>query len=130
MNDPKTDVETRLRRLRLAPLPDELKRRVMAAASLAPRASWRDRAWYSRAWRVAAACTLLAVVVVDRWSAGAFRTGGEATVSPAAAERTWVAAGVADMGVPAEMAARLTARAEFVPLTAAETSDDARAAMR
>jgi len=102
----------------------------MAAASLAPRPSWRDRVWYSTAWRLAAAAMLVAVLVGDRWSAGTFR-GEIAGPAPAALEesRQITAAGV-EMGLSESAMQTLVSRAQFVRFTARESAEQAGAALR
>jgi hypothetical protein len=130
MSTPPPDIESRLRQLPKAAAPGDLKRRVMAASTLAPRASWRDRAWYSRAWRLAALATLVALLAADRWSAGAFRNE-MAGPGPAAVEESILVAAVGvEMGMPEEAMRRLAARAEFAGLTAQESREQAGAALR
>ena len=119
------DLEMRLRRLTLPALPDGLKHRVMAAANLAPVTPWLDRAWYSPAWRLAAAGILLAVLATDRWSAEVFRAEAVIPSALAADERSAVDAVGKEVGMPPEAMERLAARAEFVPLTARETRGEA-----
>ena len=71
MKGPSGDLERRLRGLPRAPLSPDLKHRVMMAdAPPAADVSWRDRAWFSPAWRLAAACALAALLLADHWSAG------------------------------------------------------------
>jgi hypothetical protein len=119
------DLETRLRALTPPALPGELKRRVMAEARLAPRPSWRDRAWYSRGWRLGAVAMLLAIFAADRWSAGMSRADAVTPPALAADEKLTVDAVGKELGMPPEAMERLVARAEFVPLTARETRGQA-----
>ena len=130
MSTPPPDIESRLRQLPKAAVPADLKRRVMAAARLAPREPWRDRAWYSTPWRLAAAATLMALLAADRWSAGAFRVE-MAGPDPAAVEESILVAAVGvEMGMPEQAMARLTSRVEFAGLTAQESREQAGAALR
>jgi len=130
MSGPPDDIETRLRRLPRHQLPGGLKRRVIAEASLAPRAPWGDRAWYSTRWRLAAAAALVALAAADWWSAR-IPTAGPAGPPPAAAEESvQVAAVGVEMGMPAAAMARLTSRVEFAGLTAQESREQAGAALR
>jgi len=130
MSTPPHEIESRLRQLPKPRVPGDLKRRVMAAATLSPRASWRDRAWHSRAWRLAAVATLLALLAADRWSAGAFRIE-MAGPGPAAVEESILVAAVGvEMGMPEAAMARLTSRVEFAGLTAQESREQAGAALR
>jgi hypothetical protein len=130
MKRPPDEIETRLRELAVPTPPLDLKRRVLAAAELAPRPSWRDRAWYSPTWRLAVAATLLALLAADRWSAGAFRAE-MAGPGPAAVEESILVAAVGvEMGLPEQTMARLTSRVEFAGLTAQESREQAGAALR
>jgi hypothetical protein len=56
-------------------LPDDLRGRVVMAATAAMResqhAGWFDRVWYSTRWRVATAVTLLALALLNRIPANA-----------------------------------------------------------
>ena len=119
------DLEMRLRGLTRPALPERLKHRVMSEAHLAPVASWLDRIWYSPTWRLAAAGILLAVLAIDRWSAGLFRADAGTPSALAADERIAVDAVGKEVGMPPEAMERLAARAEFVPLTARETRGQA-----
>jgi hypothetical protein len=130
MKPPPDAIETRLRGLTLPMPPLDLKRRVMAASTLAPRASWRDRAWYSPTWRLAAAATLLALLAADRWSGAAFRPEVRETASASIEESTQIAAVGVEMGLPEQTMARLTSRVEFTGLTAQESREQAGAALR
>ncbi len=124
------EIESRLRQLPTPHVPGDLKRRVMAASTLSPRASWRDRAWYSRTWRLAAAATLVALLAADRWSAGAFRVE-RAGPGPAAVEESIrVAAVGVEMGMPEQAMRQLAARAEFLRLSARDSIEQAGAALR
>ena len=130
MSTPPPDIESRLRQLPKAAVPADLKRRVMAAARLAPRQPWRDRAWYSTPWRLAAAATLMALLAADRWSAGAFRVE-MAGLGPAAVEESILVAAVGvEMGMSEQAMRQLAARAEFVRFTARESIEQAGAAVR
>ena len=130
MSDNADTPEDRLRRLTPPALPDDLKRRVMAAASLAPRAPWGDRVWYSSAWRLAAVSTLLAILAADRWSGERFPFEAGDPAPFAAAERIAVADVGRELGLPAETATQLAARAEFLRFTARESAEQAGAALR
>jgi hypothetical protein len=130
MNRTQNDLERRLRRLAAPRPPDDLKRRVMSAANLAPRASWRDRAWYSPAWRLAVTGTLLILLAADRWSGAAFRPEVRETASASIEESTQIAAVGVEMGLPEQTMARLTSRVEFAGLTAQESREQAGAALR
>ena len=102
----------------------------MAASTLSPRASWRDRAWYSRTWRLAAVATLLAILAADRWSGQRFPLGAGGPAPFAAAERIAVADVGREVGLPAETVTQLAARAEFARFTARESAEQAGAALR
>jgi hypothetical protein len=130
MSTPPHDVERRLRQLPKAAVPGDLKRRVMAASTLPPRASWRDRAWYSPTWRLAAVAALLALLAADRWSAGTFRVEMAGSGPAAVEESILVAAVGVEMGMPEAAMARLTSRVEFAGLTAQESREQAGAALR
>jgi hypothetical protein len=130
MSTPPPDIERRLRQLPQPQVPGGLKQRVMAAASLAPRPSWRDRVWYSTPWRLAAAAMLVALLMADRWSAGAFRVEMAGPGPAAVEESTLVAAVGVEMGMPEQAMARLTSRVEFAGLTAQESREQAGAALR
>jgi hypothetical protein len=130
MSNTADSLEDRLRRLTPPPLPGDLKRRVMAAASLAPRAPWGDRVWYSSAWRLAAVGTLLAVTVVDRWSGERFSFEADDPAPFTAAERIAVADVGREIGLPVETVTHLAARAQFVRFTARESADQSGAALR
>ena len=130
MNEPPDDIERQLRQLPQPQVPGDLKQRVMAAASLAPRPSWRDRVWYSTPWRLAAAATLVALLAADRWSAGAFRVEMAGPGPAAVEESTLVAAVGVEMGMPEQAMRQLAARAEFVPFAARESIEQAGAALR
>ena len=130
MKRPPDEIETRLRELTVSAPPLDLKRRVMAASTLAPRASWRDRAWYSPTWRLAAAAALVAMLTADRWSAGTFRVE-MAEPGPAAVEESvLVAAEGVEMGMSEAAMARLISRVEFAGVTAQESREQAGAALR
>jgi hypothetical protein len=130
MSTPPHDIESRLRQLPKAAVPGDLRRRVMAASTLSPRASWRDRAWYSRTWRLAAAATLVALLAADRWSAGTFGVEMSGPGPAAVEESILVAAVGVEMGMPEAAMARLTSRVEFTGLTAQESREQAGAALR
>jgi hypothetical protein len=130
MSNTADTLEARLRQSTTPPLPVDLKRRVMAAASLAPRAPWGDRAWYSGAWRLAAVGALLAILASDRWSGErvSFEAGEPAPF--AAAERIAVTDIGREMGLPEDSLRELALRAEFVRFTARESAARAGVALR
>jgi hypothetical protein len=61
-------VEERLRETAWPEPASDLRDRVLAAAMprVRPSATWADRMWFSRCWRLAAVALLLALVVLDR----------------------------------------------------------------
>lgn len=65
---PRKMVEERLREVSLPEPASDLRDRVLAAAMprVRPGATWADRMWFSRRWRLAAVALLLALVVLDR----------------------------------------------------------------
>ena len=130
MSDQPDDIETRLRQLPAPDLPDGLRSRVLAAADLVPAVTWRDRAWYSTGWRLAAAGLLLAVLAADHWTMGASTTGATVPTPAGVAELDAVTQAGVDIGVPEAAMRRLASRMEFVPLSARETRDQAEAAIR
>lgn len=130
MSEPRDDLEARLRGLTPPPLPAGLKERVMEAAELAPVVSRTDRIWYSSAWRLAAAGALLAILAGDRWSATTFGPDLPAITPFSVEERKAVVGAGEEMGLPVEAITQLTARMDFVPLTAREPADQAGAALR
>ena len=130
MKRPPDEIETRLRELTVPAPPLDLKRRVMAASTLAPRASWRDRAWYSPTWRLAAAGTLLVLLAADRWSGAAFRPEVGEIGGASIEESTQITAVGVEMGLPEQAMTRLTSRVEFAGLTAQESREQAAAALR
>jgi hypothetical protein len=93
----------------------------MTMAVLAsPPASWGDRVWFSKTWRLAAAGTLLALLGVDRWAGAWSPVAGSGPAAPAVAEVEAVAALSGEIGLSSEQVRRLVARVEFVQLTAQE----------
>jgi hypothetical protein len=106
-------------------LPGDLKRRVMGAARL-PGADiqWRDRVWYSRGWRVAAAAALLAIVALDLLAPiRPVEDRNSEAVRLDDADRRAIVRDVEEIGLPADAVKRLLDRVEFVPLTAREPRD-------
>ena len=131
MSSPSEDIEARLRRRPRPGLPVDLKRRVMTAAILAsPATSWRDRIWFSRTWRLAAAGTLLAVLALDRWSTGWSPVADSTSGRTAVEELDAVTSLGAEMGMPKEQVRQLAARVEFVQLTAREPRGSVDPALR
>ena len=124
------DIETRLRQLPSPDLPDGLKSRVLAAADLMPAVTWRDRLWYSTAWRLAAAGLLLAVLAADHWTMRDSTSGAFVPAPAGVAELDAVTQAGVDIGVPEAAMRKLAPPMEFVSLSARETRDQAEAAMR
>ena len=122
---PLDDTERRLRQLARMPLSAGLKDRVMAIASLPPDAvTWRDRVWYSAPWRLAAAAALLAVLMLDHWSAGLARVAVPGPDRLAVRDQEQATRLGIELGLSPEQARQFASRVEFVPLTASETRVD------
>jgi hypothetical protein len=121
MTTPRDDIDARIRRRPRPGLPPDLRRRVMTTAVLAPAAtSWRDRAWFSRTWRLAAAATLLALVALDHWVAGSNPASGHLAGRAPVGDAS-IAVGLgAGLDVPADLVQQLASRVEFSSLTARE----------
>ena len=125
MNGRSDDLETRLRQLPPPELPDGLRQRVLAAATLAPAATWRDRAWYSTGWRLAAAGLLLALLAADRWVVPPRPAGSAGNDAATAAELQALEAVGSELGVPAETMRRLGGRGGIAPQSARMSIDEA-----
>ena len=131
MNDTPGDLEVRLRDRPRRPVPADLKTRVMATAVLAsPLATWWDRVFFSRTWRLAAVGIVLALLAADHWS-GAWRPAdSSATDRPVPAEVDAVAAVGGEIGLSPEQMRRLAARVKFAPLTARQPSGEIASSLR
>jgi hypothetical protein len=129
MIDRLDDIETRLRQLPSPHLPDRLKQRVLGVARLAPAVTWRDRAWYSLGWRLAAAALLMAVLAADHWTIRGPTVGATFPSPAGVAELEGVTQAGVEIGMPEAAMRGLAARMEFVPLSARETRDQAEAAV-
>jgi hypothetical protein len=112
-------IKRKIRQLPRPLLSPELKAAVMTEASLRPAtATWWDRAWYSTAWRLAAAGALLTVLVLDHLSAGMTPMAGPGPEFRAAQDQAQVARLGEEFGMSPELARGLASRVELVPLTA------------
>jgi len=112
-------IEGALRGAGRSALPAALKPRVMDAVELpAGGVTWRDRLWFSRGWRVAAAAICLAVVAGE--SLMTQRPPAEAATASPRVEREAAVQSGAEIGVPETEVERLAARVEFGPPGAQE----------
>ena len=119
MIGPPDEVERRIRQLSRLPLSPDLRDRVMAAARLRPAAaSWRDRAWYSTGWRLAAAGAVLAALILDHLSAGLTPTAGGGPDRFAIEELAQIVRLGEESGMSPELASGLASRVEPLPLAA------------
>jgi hypothetical protein len=104
------DTEERVRR-RTWPAPSPgLRDRILSSAVLAPTpVTWSDRMWFSRAWRMAAVATVLAVIALDQVSGA-----GRSTSVPPTMQATANAQAIDDagrqVGLPPDVAASLAQR--------------------
>ncbi len=105
------ETEERVRQITWpAPSPD-LRDRVLSTAVVAgPRATWSDRLWFSRGWRLSALAAALVVVAVDHFSTVPQSTG--ASPAPyAMAQAQAVDEAARQAGLPPEAAASFARRA-------------------
>ena len=131
MNDAPDNLELRLRNRPRKPVSALLKTRVMETAVLAsPVATWWDRVFFSRTWRLVAVGIVLALSAADHWS-GAWRpVESPATDRPVPAEVDAVAAVGGEIGLSPEQMRRLAARVKFAPLTARQPWGDIASSLR
>jgi hypothetical protein len=129
MSDQPDNIETRLRRLSSPELPGNLKDRVLAAASLTPAVTWRDRVWFSTRWRIAVAALVLALLSADRWVGPPRPAGPPDTDAAAAAELQALEAVGSEVGVPAETMRRLVERSGIASRPARLSIDEALGAL-
>jgi hypothetical protein len=105
------DLERRLHRSRWPEPPVDLRARVLAPApAAAPRVTWSDRVWFSRAWRIAAAAAVVAAIAIESLPGTTDRT---AFVAPpqAVAEAQVIDVTGREMGLPPNVAQALARRA-------------------
>ena len=115
------DIELKIRQLPRRSLSPDLKARVMTTTTLRPAVlSWRDRAWYSSTWRLAAAGACLAILLLDHVSAGLTRTAVAEPDRRAVQEQEQVAQLGEESGMSPEQARVLAARVDFLTLTSRE----------
>ncbi len=111
----RSDLEARLGELRRATLPAELEKRVLGAAAFAAAPDWRDRAWYSWGWRLAAAAFVVALLLIDRWAVRPPAVPTDRAEVQTAADAAALAEPV---GLSAAQVERLLSRVDMVSVTA------------
>jgi hypothetical protein len=104
------DIEDRLRQVSWPAPSASLRDRVLSTAVVtAQPISWSDRIWFSRAWRLAAIGTTLAIAVLDQFS-GSTRSAPFTATSPALAEAQAIEEAGREIGLPPEVAASFARR--------------------
>jgi hypothetical protein len=116
----RVDIERRVRQIAWPEPTPDLRDRILSAAPVVKRrVTWSDRVWFSRAWRLAAAATVVGVIGLDVLS----DTRGVARFSPGAhalAEAQLIADTGRDIGLPADVASSLARRVLAAAPRAAE----------
>lgn len=119
----RTDLESRVRQIAWPEPAEDLRARVLSAAPVAgPQVTWSDRAWFSRAWRFAAAAAVAGAIALEWLPA----TGDGARLVPTAqalADAQAIDDTVREAGVPADLAASLARR--MLADAASPRADDA-----
>ena len=105
------EIEERVRQINWPAASPDLRDRVLSTAVVAgPRATWSDRLWFSRGWRLSALAAALVVVAVDHFSTVPRSTG--ASPAPyAMAQAQAVDEAARQAGLPPEAAASFARRA-------------------
>jgi ABC-type amino acid transport substrate-binding protein len=105
-----TEIEYRVRQLNWPAPPVELRDSVLSAASLVGQPiTWSDRVWFSRAWRLSAAATVVMIVGFELQSSST-RTAQPAPIPQAVADARLVEEIGRQAGLPPDMAASLAGR--------------------
>jgi hypothetical protein len=124
-NVDRADIERRMKQIAW-PLPAEtLRSRVLSAARATHQpATWSDRVWFSRGWRLAAAAVVVCAIGVEALPAPAMESDGQFSEAEARA----IADITREAGIPADVAETLASRALAVTRFSA-ADPNARAAL-
>jgi hypothetical protein len=104
------DIEGRVRRIALPAPASSLRKRVLAAAVVAPPPiNWSDRVWFSRGWRLAAVGAMVAIGVLEQLADTAVPRMSNVPARVVAEAQAIEETG-REMGLPAELVASLGRR--------------------
>lgn len=107
----RADLERRVRRIAWPEPTEDLRLRVLSAASVVGRrVTWSDRVWFSRAWRIAAAAAVVSAMAIESLS-GTRDVACFVPTPQALAEAQAIDDTGREIGLPADLAASLARRA-------------------